>query len=321
MKKYKTAFSLIEISVVMVIIAILISGVSSGIDLYDDYKHKIAQKITKNSRVGRINDLELWLETTLDESLSTGTSTFVDKSNFNNEESIGRWKDVNPNTLAIDRNNAIQTSLINQPKYIRKAINGLPALYFDGIDDYIGFYNKILAINNFTIFAVARPEATCTNLATATPGTGGQKYLIYPQHGDLVYDINPQAIAESAGVGVSLCTNSVNLVEHSSGYMPLEISRVITINKPILITVKYSNKVPNLFINSGTANVGSAVNKEIFSSMSFGGGRSYTGTNNYGEHYGYFKGFIAEIIIYSTDLRDNDRKLVENYLIEKWGIK
>jgi len=75
------AFSLIEISVVIVIIGILIAGISSGIELYDDYKLKVAQNLTKNSRVNRIPDLEMWLETTGENSLATGTTSFTDKPN------------------------------------------------------------------------------------------------------------------------------------------------------------------------------------------------------------------------------------------------
>ena len=62
-KKLKLAFSLIEISVVILIIGILIAGISQGIDLFADYRFITAKNLTKNSRVGRIEDLEIWLET------------------------------------------------------------------------------------------------------------------------------------------------------------------------------------------------------------------------------------------------------------------
>jgi len=62
-KKYKKAFSLVEISVVILIIGILISGVSQGIDLYEDFRKNSAKSLTLNSRVGRIPDLLWWIET------------------------------------------------------------------------------------------------------------------------------------------------------------------------------------------------------------------------------------------------------------------
>ncbi|MBM3590130.1 MAG: prepilin-type N-terminal cleavage/methylation domain-containing protein [Alphaproteobacteria bacterium] len=50
---FRKAFSLIEISVVILIIGILIAGISQGIDLYNDFNLTKARNITKNSRVGR----------------------------------------------------------------------------------------------------------------------------------------------------------------------------------------------------------------------------------------------------------------------------
>jgi len=140
--KNHTAFSLIEISMVILVIGILIAGISNGVDLYDDYRLKVAQNLTKNSRVSRIPDLELWFETTSENSLATGTSTFTDKPNPADLDSIGRWNNINPNILPSARNHAIQaTSTNNQPQYIRKGMNGLPALKLDK------FY-----INNLKIF-------------------------------------------------------------------------------------------------------------------------------------------------------------------------
>jgi prepilin-type N-terminal cleavage/methylation domain-containing protein len=57
----KKAFSLIEISVVILIIVILIYGVSVGVDLYQDFRLATARSLTLNSRVGRIEDLSLWV--------------------------------------------------------------------------------------------------------------------------------------------------------------------------------------------------------------------------------------------------------------------
>ncbi|NBX52845.1 MAG: prepilin-type N-terminal cleavage/methylation domain-containing protein, partial [Proteobacteria bacterium] len=58
-KKKRQAFSLIEISVVILIVGILISGISRGADLYNDYKLSIARKLTQESPVSRVPDLAL----------------------------------------------------------------------------------------------------------------------------------------------------------------------------------------------------------------------------------------------------------------------
>jgi prepilin-type N-terminal cleavage/methylation domain-containing protein len=144
---YKKAFSLIEISVVIIVVGILLAGISSGIDFYDDYKLKVVQNLTKNSRVARIKDLELWLETTSENSFALGTTSFVDKIAPNELDPIGRWNDANPNILPTARNSATQATLDSQPKYIRKGINGFPALLFDGTNDYITSEAKFIIVH------------------------------------------------------------------------------------------------------------------------------------------------------------------------------
>jgi prepilin-type N-terminal cleavage/methylation domain-containing protein len=58
-KSSKLAFSLVEMSMVILIIGILIAGISGGADLYSDYRFVTAKNLTKNSRVWRIEDLEM----------------------------------------------------------------------------------------------------------------------------------------------------------------------------------------------------------------------------------------------------------------------
>ena len=317
--KNHKAFSLVEISMVILVIGILIAGVSRGIDLYDDYRLASARNLTKNSLVNRIPDLEMWLETTGENSLATGTTSFTDKANPVDQDSIGRWNNINPNILPSARNHATQnnpTALVdNQPKYIRKGMNGLPALLFDGTDDFIASETKFI-INNFTIFVVGlpSPNTTCSSSNTQTPGVLGQRYIIYPQHGDVIFPGN-----NTAGAGISLCTNFVSGFEHTSNYMPYSVSNAInsiSINKPIQITLKYNERVPNLYLNSTYSYTGSMSSKNVFPSLTFGGGRS-----GYAENYGYFKGYIAEIIFYTRALTDKERQGVEAYLSKKWGIK
>ena len=72
---------------VILIIGMLIAGISQGIDLYQDAKLSTARTLTKNSRINRIPDLELWLETTLDES-------FISSETIHNSN-ISSWLDIN----------------------------------------------------------------------------------------------------------------------------------------------------------------------------------------------------------------------------------
>jgi len=66
----KAAFSLIELSVAILIIGLLVGGILGGTDLIKDASLANAQKMTTNSEVGSIANLSLWLETTLPQSFA-----------------------------------------------------------------------------------------------------------------------------------------------------------------------------------------------------------------------------------------------------------
>ena len=156
-KKLKLAFSLIEISVVILIIGILIAGISQGIDLFADYRFIVAKNLTKNSRVGRIDDLEIWLETTSDESFATGTGPYVNLSSDPADGAkIGLWRDINPKLIPANRFNIFRNDIEdNQPTYKKIGINSVPALKFDNTDSFNTYsHSSRLNTSKFTTFLV-----------------------------------------------------------------------------------------------------------------------------------------------------------------------
>ncbi|NBX52514.1 MAG: prepilin-type N-terminal cleavage/methylation domain-containing protein [Proteobacteria bacterium] len=306
----KKAFSLVEISIVVLIIGLLIVGVSKGIDMVYEARVATARGFTMNAPMKSIEGLELWLETTSQSSLSKDSSSVSSLSNPEDNQPIGMWNDIkNQGTI---KYNAIQSNSSYRPVFKKDGINKLPALYFDGVDDFIAYSlvdgeTRVYALNNFVIFAVVFPLSSCVNTSGATGATSGQKYAIYPQYG-LVYS----NMGSMAGAGISVCTNYINAVEHSGYYMPLMITYSNTINKPVQITLKYdkigSSLTSTLYVNSSSQLTGSST-YNVFPSFNFGGG-----------NWGYFKGYIGEVIIYSNELKDSDRNLIEKYLMDKWRI-
>jgi prepilin-type N-terminal cleavage/methylation domain-containing protein len=121
---HKKAFSLIEISVVILIIGMLIAGISQGIDLYQDMRLATARSLTLNSRVNRIEDLTMWFEVTSEKSF--------ENPNPQDGERIALWKNINFKLF-----NRIDVAKIptdpdsSKPFYVRNAINNIPALRFD----------------------------------------------------------------------------------------------------------------------------------------------------------------------------------------------
>jgi prepilin-type N-terminal cleavage/methylation domain-containing protein len=285
------AFSLIEISVVIVIIGILIAGISSGIELYDDYKLKVAQNLTKNSRVNRIPDLEMWLETTGENSLATGTTSFTDKPNPADQDRIGRWNDINPNIIATAKNNATQAiSTDNQPKYIRNGMNGLPVLKFDGTDDFFSYNGNFLVGSDYTIFVVEARSISGVNVFLSGNEPSENKMLI------LGYTASNQIIQTHYG---------------SDFYknIPTYTSPILRIHS--FVFSKVSGK--EIYTNGGTKNFSTSQTSPL---ISYAGSTIASNRN-----INYYNGSIAEIIFYTRALTDSERKEVETYLSKKWGIK
>jgi prepilin-type N-terminal cleavage/methylation domain-containing protein len=285
------AFSLIEISVVIVVIGILIAGISSGIELYDDYKLKVAQNLTKNSRVARIKDLELWFETTSENSLATGTTSFTEKPNPTDQDRIGRWNDINPNIIATAKNNATQAASDNQPKYIRNGTNGLPALKFDGSNDRLFYNGNFLIGSDYTIFVVEARESS-----------KGDNYFLIGTSGDPYSDL-------------TLGYKEDAIIRHDHFYA--------NINKSISTYSSVINRIHSFTFGTafgkfmyqnggGLVSNGGASNKNplvSYPNSAIGGG------------FSYYQGLISEIIFYTRALSDKERQEVETYLSKKWGIK
>ena len=85
-KKSKQAFSLLEISAVILIIGILIAGVMGGNILVAKTRIAAAQTLTVSSPIHGIKDSALWLETSVDTSFVEGEAA--------NNNSITTWYDA-----------------------------------------------------------------------------------------------------------------------------------------------------------------------------------------------------------------------------------
>jgi len=85
MQSSKKAFSLIELSAVIVIIGILIVGAMIASDLVKKSKIAAAQSLTKASPIAGIQDNALWLE-------SSGESSFKD-TETSTGDAVTTWYD------------------------------------------------------------------------------------------------------------------------------------------------------------------------------------------------------------------------------------
>lgn len=288
MLKVKSAFSLIELSIVILVIGVLISGFSKYDKIITKFRLISARTQTASSPVTSIKNLVVWYETT------------SEKSFINSESEDGLpvsiWHDINPQ-LALKRN-ATAPSESERPFY--KISNfGLPMLYFNGFNS-LALPNGTIPSGDsaFTIFIVN--SCICTNGYATLYSVGNWSantkvnYMRYFGQITMEARINSsyQIISAPPQIRNALITYT-NTYNNSAGSKGMYIYR------------------------SGNLVVGpSAINSGLDDVASDNGyiGRTYWG----GE---FFFGYIGEVIIYNRYLTTEERKAVEAYLDKKWGTK
>lgn len=290
-KKFNKAFSLIEISIVILIVGILISGVSLGVDLYQDFKVTTAKSLTQNSRVSRINGLVLWLE-------SSQKSSF-EPNNITNGTAITKWKNIAPNLNPNDRArfDAVKTDIsVSGPIYRENAINSLAGLEF---------------VNS---------ENRCLQVASGFDGDGKYSSVFF------VFKASNNWSNSLEYRMISRWPNGSAFYEIRNGGTPFSNNagwETFSYNSQSLSPVK--NKLYNFnLIIDRSSNIKFYLNKKSLGTIA----NSWTGTYSASDLYVGCKGgngalfpdaSYLELIIYDRALSENERIDVENYLTQKWG--
>jgi len=145
--KISQAFSLIELSIVILIIGILVAGVTQSSRLVTQFRLLSARNMTQSSPVTTIKDLLIWVE-------ATSTKSFTQEDPSDNY-AIEQWNDINP--VNLNRNNAIQATESRKPIYRSNIWNGLPVVRMDG-SKYMTFASQVL-LKPVTVFTVTNVSA------------------------------------------------------------------------------------------------------------------------------------------------------------------
>ena len=295
--KSRKAFSLVEISIVIVIIGILIAGISKGMDLYADFKLTTARKLTLNSQVARIPDLALWLETTSEKSLQNASDSF----SLSDGQNIKNWNDITPTNT--QKFVATQATSSLQPFYKKDGIGGLPSVFFDANTTGTSGnglsipYSPHLNTPIFTIFIVTQPMEM-TSGASAWGTIIMSRYTSSTATGYFLYKNRDQYYDFLTGDGTNW---------HGINNTP------VTFKKPIIATLKQEASTKKFYINSslkGSSSLAMVTNR--FNPLAIG--YEYSPLL-------FYDGYTSEIIYYGRDLKDNERLAVENYLSQKYRIK
>jgi len=294
-KKNLKAFSLVEISVVILTIGLLIAGITRGLDLYQDFKITTARSLTQNSPVGRISDLSIWLETV---SLKS-----FDKNEAVENAEISKWYDINP-TLTI-RNFAYNNNQNAKPTYDGNGINNLPTIKFDGVNDaLISNIYDTTPTNNITYFVVTK------RLPVYNYNTSSFSLI----ERDALNDDKLMAFGEHTGNELRPRVDNVG-----AGYITPHPGN----NNPYIASCIFTGTTNTIYLNGVKSNYANSRAFPITNNFNINRiviGSRWSYVNEADNFTASYNGNIGEIIFFSRALSESEHSLIINYLRKKWGI-
>ena len=162
MRNKISAFSILELSIVLLIAGLLAIGILKGSNLITASRLTVARSTTSQSIVPKISGLIAWYETSLLDSLKIDEAI--------NDKQITAWYDISPQSIVGKKNPLIQST--GSAKYKASGIAKIPSISFDA--------NSNLALQNFyqgssaqnTIFIVARPSTLSGVIFDSSAGNG-----------------------------------------------------------------------------------------------------------------------------------------------------
>ncbi len=291
----KNAFSLVETSIVVLVIGILISGVITGRALLASARLTNAKELTQKSPVNSIKGLILWMETVSDKS-------FVDVELKDNLV-ITNWYDINSQTSSTNR--ATLSGAAAGPTYKQECINKLPCLYFNGTNTGLDLVNTATG-KYLTIFAVITSPRVFTTgviyeiIASDAAWTAANQTFAYHTSatGSLAYQVAGTAPYQGINGSTIKLKSATNYV---------------------LSVVDDASSVIYEYINGRVANTsGASLPNKMLGNMTIGYQNLRFGPP---VKQNYYEGNIGEIIIFERALSTADRKEVESYLSNKWAIR
>lgn len=221
-----------------------------------------------------LNGLRLWLKA--DVGISRDASDFV-----------SWWADQSGNNFDVT-----QRASSKQPLFVDNAVNGKPAIRFDGIDDYLqtsGAINLIAGTKNYSFFVVVKP---------------GSAQKMYADIIEYFHGVNTNFVLQR---------NNPNAVNDFDVFGTIP-QRLDSAQFQMFTQVTVNGSSGYSYLNGG--NKLSEPNTRNYSEPNY-----FAVGNCALERWSrQFNGNIAEIIFYNAALSDTNRIAVERYLLSKYAI-
>ncbi len=145
----KSAFSLVELSMVIIVIALITAGIIKASALIDNSRVSTARALTSSSKINEIDGILAWYETTLLES-------------FNDDERVDnsmmtRWNDISSQKSLSEEKNVLTRSADNNVVYRAAGINKLPSIQFAASGRFSLAEIEQGVSSRYSVFAVLSP--------------------------------------------------------------------------------------------------------------------------------------------------------------------
>jgi prepilin-type N-terminal cleavage/methylation domain-containing protein len=285
-KKYQKAFSLIEISIVILVIGILIAGISQAIEMFSEASLKSARNLSKSSRISRIDDLSLWLDATSDKAF--------DKEK-DDGSTISMWKDTNPRSTA----QIIGNPVSSMPTYTLSAINGLPTASFKKTSSNCMTIPSQSFVNNsedFTLYLIFSPT-------TLDDG--------------IILEKN-NATAAAFPFSLELFSGSYKFsIKNSANTISVTSPKKANINNPNLISLSRIKGSQIEIVIDGV----SATQSDTLTSSTLNNAELAIGCRNVATPLNFVSGDIGEIAFFDRNLSVKEKSDSEDYFYKKWKMK
>jgi hypothetical protein len=317
LNKKNKAFSLVELSVVIVIVMIMIAGLIQSSRIIGAMRISTARNVTQSSSMPWINYIVTWYD-------ATASDAFLE-SETDDGDKISRWNGAE--VRYTDRINLNQTDDDKKPIYVSNGMYGLPSIRFDGIDDYLGSENleqSILTYRSASVFIVFEPKVVTAN--------DKRSILYQPSECGREFDVGYN-FASKGNFGIASSSESCGQTNATASGIDFVVqNEKIVASLIIYQTPMASGDITNIkSFRNGYLEKLYKVNNGYTSSLmentkkySDGSNRLYIGARKINDNAvpsSFFNGLLGEMIVFNRSLNNEDRKEIEKYLGKKWGIK
>ena len=276
----KSAFSLLELSIIILIIGVIVTGVMQGQHILSESRLKTARSLTNSSIVASIPSLALWVESTLEDSFTSGEG-----GDGEDGDALTQWLDINPQSLS-------KYTLTGTGTYREDVINGLPAVELNGSSDFFGTSGFPQVVDEVTIFAVVKLTGLSSGQYTLLSKGNHPAQNMHLWVEGSVFRTCPNSVCYSSSSGVQ--NNKVHLISFRAAY-------------------DGSTDGVEFYLDSY-----SPTGTHTLSAVSSNAADLRIGTSSIGA--GFFPGEVGEVIIFNEKLSSRDHKSVTKYLKNKWNL-